>query len=292
MSRIRSVHPGLFTDEAFVCLSDAAQVFFIGLWTECDDQGAFEWKPVQLRLKLRGNRDGSVEPILAELEAANCIVSYEHQGKKYGLVRNFQRFQRPKKPNSLHFIPPQFRTYVGIKGDGSEPSTPSDDDSSEPVPHQFPTSGEKSPQMEDGGGRMEEKEEGGSVRTRARKADPRHWAKVNDLLATGTDKLDEWETKFLHSISQKASLTSAQAESLKGIEERFAAKAATATSPPKPQSVWVWKDSPQWEAWAKGRARPWPTKDQPHPEGGLKPGWYFPSEWPAAKAADPASQAA
>lgn len=159
MSRIRSVHPGLWTDEAFVCLSDAAQIFFIGLWTECDDQGAFEWKPIQLRLKLRGNRDGSVEPILAELQAANCILRYEYQGRKYGLVRNFQRFQRPKKPNSIHHIPPQFLWYVGEKGANLEQPPSVEADSSEAVPHQFPTSGEKSPQMEDGGGRMEEEEE-------------------------------------------------------------------------------------------------------------------------------------
>lgn len=156
MSRIRSVHPGLFTDEAFVCLTDAAQIFFIGLWTECDDQGAFEWKPVQLRLKLRGNRDGGVDGLLDELEASKCICSYEHEGRKYGLVRNFQRFQRPKKPNSVHFIPPEFRTFVGLKADSSEPPPHSSEDTSPPVPHQFPTSGEKSPQMEDGGGRMEE----------------------------------------------------------------------------------------------------------------------------------------
>lgn len=141
MSRIRSVHPGLWTDEAFVCLSDAAQIFFIGLWTECDDQGAFEWKPVQLRLKLRGNRDGSIEPILAELEDANCIMRYEVGGRSYGLVRNFLRFQRPKKPNSVHPVPAELRTY-----------TASGDLSSPPVPHQFHTGGEKSPQMEDGGG--------------------------------------------------------------------------------------------------------------------------------------------
>lgn len=60
-----------------------------------------------------------------------------------------------------------------------------------------------------------------------------------------------------------------------------------------PASVWVWKGSPQWEAWSKNRTRPWPTKDQRHPDGGMRPGWYFPSEWPATgSGADPPSQAA
>src|SRR5207237_2949036 len=112
MARIRSVHPGLFTDEAFATLSDAAQIFAIGLWTECDDQGAFEWKPFNLRMRLRPGKDGSVEPLLAELEAANMIRSYEHEGRKFGLVRNFRKYQRPKRPNAVHFIPPELLPYV------------------------------------------------------------------------------------------------------------------------------------------------------------------------------------
>lgn len=233
MSRIRSVHPGLWTDEAFVCLTDAAQIFFIGLWTECDDQGAFEWKPVQLRLKLRGNRDGSIEPILAELEAANCIKSYEHNGRKYGLVRNFLRFQRPKKPNSLHFIPAELRTYTGSSGDVPPP-----------VPHQFPTSGEKSPQMEDGGGRMEEGK-GGEREKGARSAqDPVHKGVAEAILKDHDQALDEWEADFLHSIKAKPSLTKAQAESLKAIQSKLAAKGGTPPTLPT-----VKRGTPAYDAW-------------------------------------------
>lgn len=48
-----------------------------------------------------------------------------------------------------------------------------------------------------------------------------------------------------------------------------------------PSQVVVWKDSPQWQAWSKGR-KPWPTSEIPDPaQGGRRrPGWYFPSEWP------------
>lgn len=147
MPRIRSVHPGLFTDEAFASLSSDAQVFLIGLWTEADDQGVFEWKPVSLRMRLRPTKDGDVAPFLAELESANCIASYEHGGRKYGAIRNFRRFQRPKRPNSAHFIPPEFRTYVGLSQ--SIPEQELDDEAP------FRTMGETAEQMEDG-----EKEEG------------------------------------------------------------------------------------------------------------------------------------
>jgi hypothetical protein len=138
MPRIRSVHPGLFTDEAFMGLSDAAQIFFVGILTECDDQGVFEWKPNTLRARLRPVKDGSVEPLLSELEASNNVSSYELDGRKYGAVRNFRIWQRPKKPNSIHPLPKELRTYVGLTGR-----------SSPPVPHQFGTGSENPPQMEE-----------------------------------------------------------------------------------------------------------------------------------------------
>ncbi len=73
MARIRSIHPGLFTDEAFVSLTADAQVFLMGIWTEADDQGAFEWKPLTLRMRLRPTKDGPVDDLLDELEAAKFI---------------------------------------------------------------------------------------------------------------------------------------------------------------------------------------------------------------------------
>lgn len=151
MARIRSVHPGLFTDEAFVSLSDAAQIFYIGLWTEADDQGVFEWKPVTLRMRLRPAKDGSVDGLLSELEAVNCVRSYEFDGRKYGVIRNFGRFQRPRKPKNSHPMPAEFRTFAAL----DTPSAELDDDEADPIPQK---SG-KSPQREEEGGRR--KEEGG-----------------------------------------------------------------------------------------------------------------------------------
>lgn len=148
MSRIRSVHPGLFTDEDFVGLSDAAQIFFVGLWTEADDYGAFEWKPVTLKIKLRGASTAAVEPLLEELKAADRVRQYEYNGRQYGVIRNFTRFQRPKFPKSAHFIPSDLRRYAG----STEPITEIDRVEDAPLP----PIAEKPPQMEDGGWRMED----------------------------------------------------------------------------------------------------------------------------------------
>jgi hypothetical protein len=147
MSRIRSVHPSLFTDEGFMSLTPHSQVFMIGLWTECDDQGAFEWKPLTLKARLRPVADVDAAELLAELDRAGFIKKYDVDGKAFGAVRNFQKFQRPKKPKNVHPVPDGLLSYLGWKPPKEER-----------VPHQYPTSGEKSPQMEDGGWRMEGEE--------------------------------------------------------------------------------------------------------------------------------------
>lgn len=121
------MHPGLFTDEAFVQLSDGAQIFFVGLLTQADDQGIFEWKPVTLEMRLRPVSRKPIDPLLEELIGLNFISSYELDGRKFGAVRNFVRYQRPKKPNYIYPILNEFRTYVGLS------------------PPEFPTGGEPDP---------------------------------------------------------------------------------------------------------------------------------------------------
>ena len=154
MSRIRSVHPGLWTDERFVCASPLARLLFIGIWNECDDQGLFEWSPLKLKMRLLAGDNCDAALLLEELEAAGSLMRYYVGGKMYGAVRNFSRFQRPKKPNSLY---PEATGVAAFCGRGAELAA----DNEPSVPNQFPTDAEKSPQMEDGGGKREEEEAGG-----------------------------------------------------------------------------------------------------------------------------------
>lgn len=148
MSRIRSVHPGIFTDDKFVSVSDAAQIFYIGLMTEADDNGIFEWNPIKLKMRLRPARDGSVEPLLSELVEAEKVSAYEMDGRKLGAIRNFRRFQRPKFPKASYPINDEWRIYVGLTQSPTVMTVDDDD----PIP----PNAEKSPQMEEGGGRGEE----------------------------------------------------------------------------------------------------------------------------------------
>jgi hypothetical protein len=199
MARIRSVHPGLFTDEAFAQLTiekPLAVAFLIGLWCEADDAGVFEWKPLGLKMKVLPGTTADAAELLAILEGLDFIRRFEVAPRAFGVVRNFVKFQRPKKPNDIHPATAEMRDYAGFLPDGrrphsgtgrpssgessepdpidgdanpepsifldgasSEPPAPIAPHSSEPVPNHTETPSEIPRQREDGGGRM--KDEGG-----------------------------------------------------------------------------------------------------------------------------------
>lgn len=169
MARIRSLHPDLFLDEAFVSLTMAARLFLMGVWTECDDHGAFEWQPSRLRFKILPADGIAGDALLAELESANIIKKVVIDDRSYGLVRNFCRFQRPKKPTYKVDIPVEHRSFVAMKADGSLPShhhitglsqEVGKDGNNAPkvVTPRSPTKGEISAQEKEEGGREKEKE--------------------------------------------------------------------------------------------------------------------------------------
>lgn len=148
MARIRSVHPGLFTDEAFVSVSRDARLLLIGVWCEAWDDGVFDWKPLTLKMRVFPADNVDVGGLLEELLAAGIVQKFDTKdGRKMGVVRNFQRFQRPKKPNRSGVLPDNLSVFAGASETGSEP-----------VPNRCGTGGEKSPQMEDGEGGVEGRE--------------------------------------------------------------------------------------------------------------------------------------
>lgn len=151
MARIRSIHPGLFTDDAFMALSAPARVLWIGLWCEADDQGMFQWKPLTLKARILPADNVDVAALLDELISAGCVRRGEIGGAEYGAVRNFTRFQRPKSPNAVHPINDNFRKFVGLSPSIGEVLPQSSGNDGEGLPDNSGTDGEKVPQMEEGG---------------------------------------------------------------------------------------------------------------------------------------------
>lgn len=138
MARIRSVHPSLWTDAAFVSLSPMARLLLIGLWGESDDKGCFVWSAIEIKMRILPADNVDTEELLSELESAGRVLRYEVDGKFYGAVRNFAKFQRPKSPNDVHPMPSEIRKFAGHKSGHSPNGSP------------------KPSQMEDGGDKMEE----------------------------------------------------------------------------------------------------------------------------------------
>ncbi len=155
MARIRSIHPGMASDEAYMSMSMAAKAAWPLLWTECDDHGAFEWKPIVLKARIFPADAIDFAALLEEYAKLGCIQMVEVEGKPVGLIRNFCRYQRPKKPNYRFTLSAPMQKYVGLSVDISATSA-------EPVPNQSGTDTEKSPQMEEEGGKGKKEEKNSS----------------------------------------------------------------------------------------------------------------------------------
>ena len=168
-----------------------ARLLLIGIWTEAWDDGVFEWKPIVLKARIFPADQCDVPALMEELEGLGFFKRFAHGGKSFGLVRNFRKFQRPKKPNCSGVFPSMYLEYVGLE-----------QSSSEPIRNHTGTSSEKSSQMEDGGGRMEDGKEPSSIRAKGFEARCREavqtepvaiaidFNSISDLLADGVTEAD------------------------------------------------------------------------------------------------------
>lgn len=122
MSRIRSLHPGLFTDDRYMSLSFPARELIKGIWCECDDQGVFEWRPLTLKMRILPADAVDVGALLAELVQGKFVLAFDADDRKFGAVRNFRKYQRPQKPNAVYPLPDELRAYVAIEKKSDDPT--------------------------------------------------------------------------------------------------------------------------------------------------------------------------
>jgi hypothetical protein len=106
MSRIRSLHPGQWTDDKFVQMSPWAQLLALAIRNFCDDNGIFEWNPVKLKMWCLPAATVDMVELLDELVEGAQVRRYVVGERAYGQMRNFARFQRIKKPKFIHPVPP------------------------------------------------------------------------------------------------------------------------------------------------------------------------------------------
>jgi hypothetical protein len=118
MARIRSIHPGQWTDEDFVCLSPMARLLAIAVRNEADDGGIFEWKETSLKMRLFPADAVEMADLMQELVNARQVEPFEVEGRRYGAIRNFRKYQRPQKPKHVHPLPSGLVGYVGLPAIG------------------------------------------------------------------------------------------------------------------------------------------------------------------------------
>ncbi|NKC30189.1 hypothetical protein [Falsiroseomonas selenitidurans] len=121
MARIRSVHPGQWTDEEFVSCSMPARLLALALRNVADDQGVFEWKMLTLKMQLFPADTVDIAALLDELAASGQVRRFAVGERQFGAIRNFRRWQRPEKPKPVHPLPDEMLAYVGLSASDRVP---------------------------------------------------------------------------------------------------------------------------------------------------------------------------
>lgn len=112
MGRIRTVKPEFFTHEDLHDLGRESgfgpllRLAFAGLWTQCDREGRFKWRPRSLSLAILPYDDVDFGAILDCLESAGYVRRYEVHGKAYGWVPSFLDHQHINARETGSTLPP------------------------------------------------------------------------------------------------------------------------------------------------------------------------------------------
>lgn len=129
MAKIRAIHPGFWNDTTLAECSQSARLFYIGLWNFADDAGVFEWHERLLRSQVFPfDENVDVRGLLDELLQHGRLVKFSSNGKDYGLILNFPKYQKPDSRYLRYLIGPyeqvQSLCHAGVASSTrGEPST-------------------------------------------------------------------------------------------------------------------------------------------------------------------------
>lgn len=121
MGRIRTIKPEFFTHEELFDLEEKeglpVRLAFIGLWTICDREGRFKWRPRSIKAQILPYDNVDFSRVLDALATRGFVVRYASSGVEYGYVPGFSRHQvvnfkesqsnlpEPPEPNEILSIP-------------------------------------------------------------------------------------------------------------------------------------------------------------------------------------------
>jgi hypothetical protein len=109
MSRIRTIKPGFFLHADLFDLERESnlpiRVAFAGLWTVCDREGRFRWRPRELKPQVLPHDELDFAQVLETLERGHFVVRYEVDGAVFGYIPTWTRHQKPNHRESESEIP-------------------------------------------------------------------------------------------------------------------------------------------------------------------------------------------
>lgn len=109
MARIRTVKPELFRHEtlyeAEIKNKLPLRLSYIGLFTACDREGRFKWKPKTLKLDVLPYDDVDFSRVLDALVTHGFIVKYEFEGDQFGCIPTWSQHQVINNRESTSLLP-------------------------------------------------------------------------------------------------------------------------------------------------------------------------------------------
>lgn len=109
MARIRTVKPELFKhEELYEAETDTGlplRLSFIGLFTCCDREGRFKWRPRTLKVDILPYDNCDFSRVLDALATRGFVGKYESDGVEFGYIPSFSRHQVINNRESASELP-------------------------------------------------------------------------------------------------------------------------------------------------------------------------------------------
>jgi hypothetical protein len=109
MARIRTVKPELFRHEALyeaeVKTNLPLRLAYIGLFTACDREGRFKWKPRALKLDVLPYDQIDFSRVLDALVTHGFIVKYQFEDDEFGCIPTWSQHQVINNRESTSLLP-------------------------------------------------------------------------------------------------------------------------------------------------------------------------------------------
>jgi hypothetical protein len=109
MARIRTVKPELFRHEALyeaeVKTNLPLRLAYIGLFTACDREGRFKWKPRALKLDVLPYDQVDFSRVLDALVTHGFIVKYQFEDDEFGCIPTWSQHQVINNRESTSLLP-------------------------------------------------------------------------------------------------------------------------------------------------------------------------------------------